>query len=187
MVLVFPVDLGFETRRATSGVPVRDIVAATLRRMGSRRHVWLLTLAVVGLLGCHRNESSPSPSSSSVVATASDASDIDPAELRMPEGSADYRDVLADVLRFDKGKISFEELTARIVARKLPPHRLGCEYLMTPVPMPPPGIKFVPGLMPADWKGTFGEVTMTFWAGKLTREQYDRLHAAAHPSHKGKP
>jgi len=36
-----------------------------------------------------------------------------------------------------------------------------------------------PGMMPRDWEHTFGEVTMTFWVGKLSREEYDRLRERA--------
>jgi hypothetical protein len=42
-------------------------------------------------------------------------------------------------------------------------------------------------MMPPDWAHTFGEVTMTFWVGKLTRDEYDRLHKAAHGKLPGFP
>ena len=51
----------------------------------------------------------------------------------------------------------------------------------TPWRRPPPGVDFDPRMMPEDWEGTWGEVAMMFWLGKLTREQYDELHEAAHP------
>jgi hypothetical protein len=35
--------------------------------------------------------------------------------------------------------------------------------------------------MSSDRVGTWGEVAMTFFAGQLTREEYDRLRTAAHP------
>jgi hypothetical protein len=35
--------------------------------------------------------------------------------------------------------------------------------------------------MPSDWAGTWGEIAMTMFAGDVTREEYDRLHRAAHP------
>lgn len=36
-------------------------------------------------------------------------------------------------------------------------------------------------MMSDDWEGTWGEVAMAHFAGALTREEYDRLHGAAHP------
>jgi hypothetical protein len=101
---------------------------------------------------------------------------------RIPAGSGDYSSVLADVEQYRSGAIDFATLETRVVARKLPPHSLGCRYLMTPSPMPPPGVKFDPWMMPADWEHTFGEVVMTFWVGRLERADLDRLHAAAHPN-----
>jgi hypothetical protein len=83
--------------------------------------------------------------------------------------------------RYRQGEIDFAELQRRILAMQLPPHRLGDAYLMSPVPMPPPGVSFDPKRMPGDWERTWGEVAMTVFAGKLTQEEYDRLHAAAHP------
>lgn len=112
---------------------------------------------------------------------AAPASDAGP-EPVIPEGSADYSAALADARAYRTGRIDFAELQRRVVARDLPPHRLGDGYLMIPVAAPPPGIPFVPGLMPDDWKGTFGEVAMTHFAGQITREEYDRLHRAAHPT-----
>jgi hypothetical protein len=101
---------------------------------------------------------------------------------RIPAGSGDYSSVLADVEQYRSGAIDYATLEKRVVARKLPPHRLGCRYLMTPSPMPPPGVKFDPWMMPADWEHNFGEVVMTFWVGRLERADLDRLHAAAHPN-----
>lgn len=99
----------------------------------------------------------------------------------IPPGSADYSAVLADARAYKTGRIKFAELRRRVLARKLPPHRLGDAYLMTPVPAPPPGVPFEPLMMPDDWKGTFGEVAMTHFAGQITLEEYNRLHRAAHP------
>jgi hypothetical protein len=100
----------------------------------------------------------------------------------IPEGSGDYAGALADASLYKRGAIDFEQLQRRVLARNLPPHPLGCKYLMTPVPMPPPGHGFDPRMMPEDWEHTFGEVTMTYWLGLLSRDEYDRLHAAAHPA-----
>jgi hypothetical protein len=108
------------------------------------------------------------------------ASDPGP-EPVIPPGSADYSAALADARAYRTGRIDFAELQRRVVARDLPPHGLGDGYLMMPVPAPPPGVPFDPMIMPGDWKGTFGEVAMTHFAGQITREEYDRLHRAAHP------
>jgi hypothetical protein len=105
----------------------------------------------------------------------------------LPKGSADYSKMLALAASYKNGAITFDKLTKLVVAAKLPPHSLGCEYLMSPVPMPPPGVPFDPGIMPNDWEHTFGEVAMTHFAGKITREEYDRLHAAAHRDQPGFP
>jgi hypothetical protein len=105
-----------------------------------------------------------------------------PAAVTIPPDSGDYSGPLADATAYKKGAISWAELERRVVARKLPPHKLGCAYLMTPVPMPPPGVSFDPKRMPKDWEGTFGEVAMTYFAGVLTRDEYDELHKAAHGS-----
>ena len=108
-------------------------------------------------------------------------------DAKMVAGSADYSRTLRLVLEFKKGKLTIEELSKRIVALKLPPHHLGCGYVMAPVPAPPPGVPYEPALMPKDWVGTFGEVAMTFWRGDLTREQYEVLHLAAHGPRPGFP
>lgn len=108
-------------------------------------------------------------------------------EVTIPSGSADYSKMLAAVMRYKRGEIPFEQLKKIVIAAKLPPHRLKCGYLIMPVPAPPPGVPFDPASMPPDWAHTFGEVTMTFWAGKLTREEYDRLHEAAHHDLPGFP
>lgn len=108
-------------------------------------------------------------------------------EAKIPSGSGDYQKMLNEVVRYKKGAISFEQLTKFVVAAKLPPHPLGCAYVIAPVPAPPPGTPFDPALMPRDWEHTFGEVAMTHWAGKLTREEYDRLHEAAHRALPGFP
>lgn len=100
----------------------------------------------------------------------------------VPPGSGDYSVVLAHAARYKKGETTFDKLTEAIVARKLRVHSLGDAYLLTPAPMPPPGIAFDPKMMPKDWEGTFGEVAMAYWLGELTRDEYDRLHRAAHPA-----
>jgi hypothetical protein len=119
---------------------------------------------------------SSSPSKDAEATPTSRSSEI-------PPGSGDYSAVLAEVGEHKRGAISFEELKKRLLARKLPPHPLGCGYLMTPAPVPPPGVKFDPRMMPKDWEHNWGEVAMVYWLGKLTREEYDKLHAAAHPKH----
>lgn len=100
---------------------------------------------------------------------------------RIPAASADYSAALADSGAYARGAITFDELRAKVLARALPPHPLGDAYLLVSPPPPPPGVVFEPLLMPADWKDTWGEIAMTMFAGDITREQYDRLHAAAHP------
>jgi hypothetical protein len=98
----------------------------------------------------------------------------------IPEGSGDYAEMLAQAKRFKSGELTFDELVA--AARHLAVHPLGDAYLMIPVPMPPPGHRFDPRMMPRDWEGTFGELAMAYWLGVLTREDYDRVHAAVHPT-----
>ncbi len=100
----------------------------------------------------------------------------------IPPGSGDYSAVLALAKQLKAGHSTFEQFSAAILARKLPPHKLGDGYLMIPVPKPPPGIKFDPRMMPKDWQGTWGEVAMVYWLDYLTKKQYDELHAAAHPN-----
>lgn len=103
-------------------------------------------------------------------------------DARIPPRSADYSSALADATLYRRGDISFEELQRRVLARALPPHRLGDGYLFVSPPPPPPGVHFDPLVMPYDWAGTWGEIAMTHFAGELTRDEYDRLHAAAHPA-----
>lgn len=100
---------------------------------------------------------------------------------RIPAASADYSAALADSATYSRGEIDFAELTARVIARALPPHPLGDAYLLVSPPPPPPGKTFDPLLMPEDWVGTWGEIAMTMFAGDITRDEYERLHAAAHP------
>ena len=57
--------------------------------------------------------------------------------------------------------MTFEQLRQIVVAAHLPPHPLGCAYVIAPVPAPPPGVPFNPAIMPSDWEHTFGEVAMT--------------------------
>jgi hypothetical protein len=104
-----------------------------------------------------------------------------------PPGRGDYSKMLALATSYKNGAINFAKFTQLVVAAKLPPHPLGCAYLLIPVPMPPPGVPFDPTLMPRDWEHTFGEVAMTYFAGKLSREEYDRVHAAAHRDRPGFP
>lgn len=118
----------------------------------------------------------PPPSESSAPATSAPVAD------GIPAGSGDYSAVLAEVDQYRSGAVTFEELKKWLIQRNLPPHKLGCAYLMIPSPMPPPGIPFDPRIMPNDWEHTWGEVAMAFWLGKLTRDEYNRLHRAAHPS-----
>jgi hypothetical protein len=117
----------------------------------------------------------PRPEAAEKTAAASTPS------VELPDGSGDYRETLALADQYRQGALPFDALVARLTARHLKRHALGCDYLMNPVPMPPPGVRFEPRLMPADWEGTWGEVAMAYWLGVLTREEYDRLHAIAHP------
>lgn len=100
----------------------------------------------------------------------------------LPQGSGDYAHALALAMLHKRGATSFDELRAAIVALALPPHPLGDGYLMTPIPSPPPGTRIDPAMMPTDWERTWGEVAMAYHLGELTRNDYDALHAAAHPS-----
>ncbi|MEQ1505313.1 MAG: hypothetical protein ABMB14_23985 [Myxococcota bacterium] len=108
--------------------------------------------------------------------------DIAPTAVdEIPRGSGDYAEVLALATRYQRGESTFEQLRDALLGRHLPPHPLGDAYLMTPVPAPPPGTAWDPRQMPTDWTGTWGEVAMAYWLGRLTQDEYDRLHAAAHP------
>jgi hypothetical protein len=135
--------------------------------------VWLLPL--VAMVGGCGGEGTPTPNSP---AGARDA--------RIPQGSGDYSGALADAEAYKRGSISFEALSRRVVARKLPPHPQGCGYLLIPVPAPPPGVPFNAWMMPDDWEHNFGEIAMTYWVGALTLDDYNKLHAAAHPDEKAK-
>ncbi|RLB64866.1 MAG: hypothetical protein DRI90_03555 [Deltaproteobacteria bacterium] len=46
---------------------------------------------------------------------------------------------------------------------------------------PPPQVEFDPKMMPKDWEGTWGEVTMAYWLGVIDQQIYQKLHKAAHP------
>ncbi len=105
-----------------------------------------------------------------------------PPEVEIPADSGDYKSALTDATLYKRGDIDFAELQKRVLARNLPPHPLGDAYLMSPVPMPPPGISFDAKRMPKDWEHTWGEIAMTVFAAQITEAEYDRLHAAAHPS-----
>jgi len=107
--------------------------------------------------------------------------ETDPPADIIPPGSGNYAEVLELATRYKRGALTLDELESALLARNLRVYKLGCGYLMTPVPSPPPGVKFDERMMPKDWEGTWGEVAMAFWLGRLTREKYDRLHAAAHP------
>jgi hypothetical protein len=115
------------------------------------------------------------PDTQSPSATASVAAS------NIPPGSGDYSAVLALATRYKNAELSFAQLQEQILARRLPPHKFGDAYLMIPVPKPPPGSHFDPRMMPKDWEGSWGEVAMIFWLGKLTRAEYDKLHRRAHP------
>src|SRR5687767_8858253 len=75
----------------------------------------------------------------------------------IPEGSGDYREVLALATRYKARELTFAQLQDALLERKLPPHSLGDDYLMIPSPMPPPGVKFDARMMPTDWERTWGE------------------------------
>lgn len=100
----------------------------------------------------------------------------------LPQDSADYAEALALVMLHGRGDIDFEAMKKAVVARGLPPHRLGDPYLLVTPPPPPPGQTFDPAIMPADWAGTWGEVAMAYLLGELTKPQYEALHQAAHPT-----
>ena len=99
----------------------------------------------------------------------------------IPKGSGDYARALALATLHKDGKLPYDELEKAVIALKLPPHKLGDDYLMVPVPKPPNPADFDPKMMPKDWQGTWGEVAMAYWLGKLDKATYDKLHAAAHP------
>jgi hypothetical protein len=138
----------------------------------------------------------PAPTSATPAAPTSATPAVDPApptvvsspdDRPIPSGSGDYSAVLADARAYKRGEIDFAALKRRIVRRKLPPHPLGDGYVIMPVPAPPPGVPFDPMMMPDDWERTWGEVAMAHFAGTLSRDEYDRLHAAAHPKCKPSP
>lgn len=97
-----------------------------------------------------------------------------------PSGSADYDWVLALIAKYRSGELSFADVRARVLSRRLPPHPLGCEYLLVSPPPPPAPHVFEPTLMPSDWAGTWGEVAMAFLLGGLDATEYELLHRAAH-------
>lgn len=95
--------------------------------------------------------------------------------------------MLALAVRYKQGELTFAQYIEAVTAANLPPHRFGCAYVISPVPAPPPGVPFNPAQMPPDWKGTFGEVAMTYWAGALTYDEYDAVHRAAHRQYNACP
>ncbi len=99
----------------------------------------------------------------------------------IPKGSGDYAHALALATLHQEGKLPCADLEKAILALKLPPHKLGDGYLMIPVPKPPNPADFNPKMMPKDWQGTWGEVAMAYWLGKLDKKLYAKLHQAAHP------
>jgi hypothetical protein len=105
-------------------------------------------------------------------------------ELRagIPKGSGNYARALALATLHKRGTIPFDQLEAAVLALRLPPHKLGDGYLLIPSPVPPPGTPFDPKMMPDDWEGTWGEVAMAYHLGVLDRDQYEKLHRAAHPT-----
>lgn len=120
-----------------------------------------------------------------VIATQALA-DLPPPEVVLPADSADYRKTVRTVLS-NKHRPG-GALKREVVALKLKPHPLGCEYYFLTPPPPPPGITFEAKSMPSDWVGTFGEVAMVHLGGwGLSREEYDALHKAAHGTLPGFP
>ena len=124
-----------------------------------------------------------------LIAAASAAfADLPPPDPELPQGSADYRRTIRLVQGYAAKKTTLAQLTKAVVALKLKPHPIGCEYYWLTPPPPPPGITFEPKLMPGDWVGTFGEVAMTHLGGwGLERKDYDALHKAAHGKEPGFP
>jgi len=141
---------------------------------------WRWTAVVLTLLACKKPAAEQVQTAASASPSPSGASSMTTDEI--PPGSGNYAEVLALATRYKNGALGFEELKTALVAKKLVRHPLGCGYLMTPSPVPPPGVKFDPRMMPKDWEKTWGEVAMAYWLGRLTRDEYDRLHAAAHPN-----
>lgn len=147
----------------------------------------IVVLAACTPPASEKSTSSPMSSDPPAPAPTADTKPPPPApdpgpEPELPPGSADYSAALADARAYRRGQIEFAELQRRVVARGLPPHPLGDGYVIMPVPAPPPGVPFDPRIMPSDWKGTWGEIAMTHFAGQITRDEYDRLHRAAHPN-----
>ncbi|MEM1030492.1 MAG: hypothetical protein AAGN82_09085 [Myxococcota bacterium] len=97
----------------------------------------------------------------------------------LPSRSADYGDVLALVMLHGRGDLSWSGLQQIIVARALPPHPRGDDFLTAAAQ---PSYGFVDARMPERWRATWGEVAVAFHLGELTRAQYDALHRAAHPN-----
>lgn len=142
--------------------------------IGARLRCAFLCLAIGLAIGACGGAGAPTPEA------------LDAARREIPPDSGDYVSALADATLYKQGAISFDELEARVLARRLPPHSLGDGYLMMSPPPPPPGVSFNPLVMPRDWEHTWGEIAMTYFAGKITKEEYDRLHAEAHPDCKDK-
>lgn len=94
--------------------------------------------------------------------------------------SGDYRRVTDLVDRFRAGTLGVEALVDRLRSLGLVPHPLGCGYLLVPVPMPPPGVRFDHRIMPPDREGTIGELAMVR-GSLLSREEWREVHAALHP------
>jgi hypothetical protein len=120
--------------------------------------------------------------------STAEAADTDPLrrlerEIRagIPPGSADHAHVSALATLYRRGDLDFNALQERIIALRLPPHPQGDGYLLISPPPPPPGVTFDPRHVPIDWEGNWGVVAGAMFLGLLTREEYERLHAAAHP------
>ena len=110
--------------------------------------------------------------------------DATEAEIRatIPPGAGDYARAVALATLYKRGDITFEELQAAILAMKLPPYKLGDPYLLITPPPPPNPDDFDPKMMPKDWAGTWGVVAQAHHLGELTKDEYDKLHRAAHPT-----
>jgi hypothetical protein len=105
----------------------------------------------------------------------------------LPQGSGDYATVLAlsMLYRQDGGprptdNLLFPQLESAIAGMKLP-HPQGDDSLRQPSDKSRPEALVDLPMMPKDWAGTWGEVTMVYRLGVLTEGEHGDLHRRAHP------
>ena len=100
------------------------------------------------------------------------------------EVTADYRRIIDLVDEWRNTNAPIDALAITLAGLHLPPHRLGCNYMLMPIPLPPPGsnIRYERRLMSSDSEGTFGEIIMAYHSGLITLNEWRSLHTALHPT-----